>query len=101
MLLWLLADDPHLGPAARSTISDGTEVFVSAVSFCELVTKVGLGNNGSVATPRRTPRSGDRPRHSPASSSLRTPRGKSQRRPTGPVPAVSRRVPAAVTQLVA
>jgi len=43
VLLWLLDDDPCLGPVARSRLTAGGEVFVSAVSFWELAIKVGLG----------------------------------------------------------
>ena len=43
VLLWLLADDPRLGPRARGRLRDGREIFVSAVSFWELAIKSELG----------------------------------------------------------
>lgn len=43
VLLWALADDARLTPAARRHIEGATEVFVSAASFWELAIKIGLG----------------------------------------------------------
>lgn len=43
-LLWWLADDPRLGPAARAQIADGeTQVLVSAASAWEIEIKRALG----------------------------------------------------------
>jgi PIN domain nuclease of toxin-antitoxin system len=43
-LLWWLDEDPRLGPAASSAITDPTtEVHVSSVSIAELTIKIGLG----------------------------------------------------------
>lgn len=43
-LLWWLADDPQLGPAARGKIADGgNAVFVSAASAWEMEIKRALG----------------------------------------------------------
>jgi len=44
VLLWWLADDPRLGPIARSAIADpGSEVLVSVVSLWEIVVKIRIG----------------------------------------------------------
>jgi PIN domain nuclease of toxin-antitoxin system len=43
-LLWWLADDQRLGPAARDLIEDpGNDVLVSIVSLWEIVVKVRVG----------------------------------------------------------
>lgn len=42
-LLWLLDDNPRLGPAARTTISSARGVYVSAATVWELTIKAMLG----------------------------------------------------------
>jgi len=42
-VLWLLADDPRLGPQARSAISKASESLVSAASLWEIAIKSSLG----------------------------------------------------------
>ena len=42
--LWWLADDPSLGPSARTAIGDGdNEIYVSAASVWEMAIKKSLG----------------------------------------------------------
>ncbi len=44
VLLWWLADDPHLTPTMREAIADpSTTVMVSAASAWEVAIKAGLG----------------------------------------------------------
>jgi len=43
VLLWVMADDPALSPAARATISRADMVYASAVSLWEISIKAGLG----------------------------------------------------------
>jgi PIN domain nuclease of toxin-antitoxin system len=44
VLLWWLADDPHLSAAHRTIIGDSNnEVFVSAVPIAEIAIKASLG----------------------------------------------------------
>ncbi|WP_126879942.1 type II toxin-antitoxin system VapC family toxin [Paraburkholderia kururiensis] len=43
IFLWVVADDPKLSAAARETISDAAEVFVSSASIWETSIKAGLG----------------------------------------------------------
>ena len=42
-LLWVLDDSPRLGPAARTTISSASGVYVSAATVWELTIKSMLG----------------------------------------------------------
>ena len=43
-LLWWLADDPRLGPRARTLIADpGNDILVSAASLWEIVVKSRIG----------------------------------------------------------
>lgn len=42
-LLWLLDDNPRLGPSARSAITEATRVYVSAATVWELTIKAMLG----------------------------------------------------------
>jgi len=42
-LLWLLDDNPRLGPQARTAISEATRVYVSAATVWELTIKAMLG----------------------------------------------------------
>ncbi len=49
-LVWLLDDNPRLGPEARTTISSARGVHVSAATFWELTIKTMLGKL-SVPTP--------------------------------------------------
>lgn len=43
VLLWALADDTRLTPAARRQLEGANEVFVSAASFWEMAIKIALG----------------------------------------------------------
>lgn len=43
VLLWLLADDPSLGEAARSAVIEATAVHVSSASLWEIAIKAELG----------------------------------------------------------
>lgn len=43
VLLWTLADDPHLSKAARKRIESATEIYVSSASYWEIAIKAGLG----------------------------------------------------------
>lgn len=43
ILLWVMADDPMLSPAARQSIEQATIVHVSAVSIWEMSIKAALG----------------------------------------------------------
>ena len=42
-LLWLLDDNPRLGPRSRSAITESTRVYVSAATIWELTIKAMLG----------------------------------------------------------
>lgn len=43
VLLWVMADDPALSPAARATIGRAEIVYASSVSIWEVSIKAGLG----------------------------------------------------------
>ncbi len=43
VVLWLLADDPRLGPRARGRIDAGTQRLVSTASLWEIAIKAELG----------------------------------------------------------
>lgn len=43
VLLWLLNDNPRLGPATRAGLTSGATVHVSAASVWEIAIKIGLG----------------------------------------------------------
>jgi len=43
VLLWTLADDPHLSKDARKIIEAATEIYVSSASYWEIAIKAGLG----------------------------------------------------------
>jgi PIN domain nuclease of toxin-antitoxin system len=57
VLLWLLADQPLLGPSGRALIREASEVHVSAVSIWEIAIKRSLGridiDAGSIAQAAR------------------------------------------------
>jgi PIN domain nuclease of toxin-antitoxin system len=47
VLLWAMLDDPQLGAHGRTLIKDPhNEVWVSAVSYCEIAIKSSLGKSG-------------------------------------------------------
>jgi PIN domain nuclease of toxin-antitoxin system len=43
VLMWVLDDNPRLGPRARKIVTSGDEVFVSAATVFELTVKATLG----------------------------------------------------------
>jgi PIN domain nuclease of toxin-antitoxin system len=48
-LIWLITDDPRIGPATREIVIDpANDVFVSVVSFWEMAVKIRIGKLGGI-----------------------------------------------------
>jgi PIN domain nuclease of toxin-antitoxin system len=58
VVLWWLADDPHLGDDVKETIDTEVDVFVSAASLWEVSIKQGIGKLGPRDLPERILASG-------------------------------------------